>query len=212
MNQKTSPQSANVTFGTLLTRQELQQEFNTLKQLPTATSHALYATLPDAIVRHLESALLPHAAALGIARTPGGIICAVLTNQAGPTQVRFIVPLLTDKAKFWLTEAAEEKHQMQCAVDIVETHQLALVQVINPLAGDTQGQWPTVKAMLAKPMPTVDVASQAQELVSLVHILADEGESLLPIFSIDAVWYVLVGELQAPPGPGSAPNPSGLVH
>ncbi|SBP86383.1 hypothetical protein [Thiomonas delicata] len=212
MNKKTSPQSANVTFGTLLSRQELQQEFNTLKQLPTATSHALYATLPDAIVRHLESALLPQAAALGIARSPGGIICAVLTTQAGSTQVRFIVPLLTDKAKTWLTEAAEEKHQMQCALDIVETHQLALVQVINPLAGDSRGQWPAVKAMLDKPMPTVDVASQAQELVSLVHILAGEGESLLPIFSIQEVWYVLVDELPPPPAPGSASNPSTALH
>lgn len=199
MTKKTSPQSANVTFGTLLTRQELQHEFNTLKQLPTATSYALHATLPDAVVRHLESALLPQAAALGIALTPGGLLCAVLTTQAGSTQVRFIVPLLSDKAKTWLTEAAEEQHKMQCALAIVETHQLALLQVINPLAGDPQGQWPTVKALLDKPMPRVDAARHAQELMDLVRILANEGESLIPIFSVEEVWYVLVAALAPPP-------------
>uniref|UniRef100_E6PJY2 Putative Urocanate hydratase n=1 Tax=mine drainage metagenome TaxID=410659 RepID=E6PJY2_9ZZZZ len=212
MQNKQFPETANVTLGDLLSPEELQQDFNTLKQRPTASGYALYATLPDAVVRHLESALLPHGAQLGIARTPGGIICAVLATQAGPVQVRFIVPLLTDKAKAWLTEAAEEKHQMQFTVEIVETHQLALVQVINPLADDTQGQWPALKAMLDKPMPRMDLLEQAQELKSLLGVLADERESLLPGLPIKVVWYVLVTEFLVPPEPGSASHPSGSVH
>ncbi|SCC91143.1 hypothetical protein THIX_10184 [Thiomonas sp. X19] len=59
---------------------------------------------------------------------------------------------------------------------------------------------------------TVDVASQTQEMLSLAHILANERESLLPIFSTQEVWYVIVAELPPPLASGSVSSRSGLVH
>lgn len=204
---------ANVTLGKLLSPEQLKSELNTLKQRPSASGYALYTTLPDAVVRYIESPLLAHATQLGVARTRAGIICVILTVQTGSVQARFIVPMLTDKAIAWLLEAAEEKHEMQCLVNIVETHQVAQVRVINPLADDPEDQWPMVKALLDSPARAMNVEEQAQELKSMLASLSNSCESLLLDYSVDELWYVLVAEHLLPPSElGVAPNSGGSVH
>ena len=203
----------NFTFGALLTPQELREQFVGLKQTPTMHGYAVMTTLPDVVVRQLESGLLPQSVQLGIARSPRGLVAAVLTIQAAGLQVRYIVPLVTPKSKAWLVASGDGRQPFLCALDIRETNQLAVVQVQNALAGDPKREWPMVKAMLPELTASMDVLAQAAELRALALSLNDDRETLLEAFTVDVMWLVLVAEFESTPSSEApASPPTGPLH
>lgn len=185
--------------ASLLSPSELQEELARLVQRPRFSGHALMTGLADPIVRLFESTLLQQNTSLSLYESLTGRACALLWIQAGPAVLRILVPLGTKTACEWLIEGLEKKRFL-LALDVAETHQLAVVQVpvqssdsalAFARAAHSRAPWVT-----GTPDEFADVLLEIRRVVQ--GLLLVKPDSMLPGIQVEESYLALAVEVPAP--------------
>lgn len=127
---------AHLSMGLLLTPQEFHAEAMRTRQRPLFDSWALAAHMPDAVVRMLESDLLPRGASYGLMTSERGVVYPVVNLQAAGLQVRILLCLADPATQQWFRATCDEGC-VTVALEVPETEHLAVVTMPSEVK-DTQ--------------------------------------------------------------------------
>ncbi len=119
---------AHLSMGLLLTPQEFHAETLRTRQRPLFDTWALAAHMPDAVVRMLESDLVPRGASHGLLTSERGVVYPVVTLQAAGLQVRILLSLADPATQQWFRSACSEG-SVTVALEVPETNHLAVVSM-----------------------------------------------------------------------------------
>ncbi|MDE2252914.1 MAG: hypothetical protein KGL42_01390 [Betaproteobacteria bacterium] len=195
-------------FGAVLDPVQFAAELASLKQRPQYQGRALSVTLPDAVTRLFESPLVPKGQ--GVAISDGAALpVAVVTVQAGGTQLTCLVPLATSEARDWFIESVERQRRMFIAVNVPERRQLVLVQSDAPVRDVSSPAWTALRDHLRGYVPGGDQAAEVLDMVDVLRLAEESTQSFVPGFEVSERWvfvcvpYQTDGHaVQAPVGAG----------
>lgn len=118
----------HLSLGWLLTPKEFSQDCLTLVQRPLYDGWALAAQMPDALVRMMQSPLVPNGAGLALMVSQQGVRYPIVTLQSAGLQVRIVLSLADVATREWL-RAVTAAGSITVALEVPETNQIAVVDM-----------------------------------------------------------------------------------
>ena len=119
---------AHLSMGLVLTPPEFAAEAMRTKQQPHFDTWALWAHMPDSVVRLLESKLVPRGGGHGLIESEQGVVYPIVNLQAAGLQVRILLSLADVSTQRWFRAVCGEG-ALTVAFEVQETQQLAIVSV-----------------------------------------------------------------------------------
>ena len=174
-------------FGVVLDPVQFAAELASLKQRPHYEGRALSVSLPDAVTRFFESPLVPKGQSIAIS-AGAALPVAVVTVQAGGTQLTCLVPLATGEARDWLIESVERQRRIFIAVNVAERRQLVLVRSDAPVRDVGSRAWTALRDHLRGYALGGDPAAEARDMVDVLRRVEDSTESCVPGIEVSERW------------------------
>jgi hypothetical protein len=181
---------SRLTVGRLLDPSELLNEFASMRDAGNANNYAISAQISEALANRLESRLVPQALRFTVIPTPGRLMVSVATVQSGGLQLRFVVPLIEEKAIAWI-EHSVAKQQLTFALDIAKQCQSLL------LGASTDFPDADTLRRLVRSSPKLEDEEVMHELGNItVELLNNDAiSSCLPHFDVTDVHIIVASEL-----------------
>lgn len=116
----------HVSLGWLLRPKEFRRQCRHTVQKPQFDSWAIYAQLPDSIVKLLESALVPRGTRVSILSSSAWAMYAVVVHQLAGLQLRCVLSVQDNDTQDWLKHCAVTG-SVTMALEVPETSHLAIL-------------------------------------------------------------------------------------
>lgn len=173
--------------GRLLSPEEFALECARTHQRPKFQSWAVGFHLPDAVVRVMESALVPKGTNLALFSSSNGPVYPVAVFQAGALQLRVMLSLGDARAQEWLREAVTTG-RMRLAIEIAETTQLAVMEMRCKVREQAE-----VEERIRQCVPLHGDKGFLDELLLAERLLEPAAiKSMVPGFEVQSVELVVV--------------------
>lgn len=118
---------AHVSMGVLLSPDAFRKECLRTMQKPTFDTWAIYAQLPDEVVRLMESPIVPRGAGLIMVASRAGCLYPIVVQQMAGLQMRTALCLQDDETQEWLRHCTE-RDTITMALEVDDTAHLAVLR------------------------------------------------------------------------------------